>query len=75
MEEIESLFGDALAVGPDPAHSTTEQRFRAVGRTRTGRHVFIVFTFRRQLYQVLIRPISARYMHRREVEAYEKAVS
>jgi uncharacterized protein len=34
--------------------------------------VFIVFTFRRKGDEVLIRPISARYMHRKEVEAYEK---
>jgi uncharacterized protein len=74
-DEIERLFDEAPLVGPDPKHSSVEQRFRAVGRTIHGRYMFVVFTFRRLSDQLLIRPISARYMHRKEVEAYEKAVS
>jgi uncharacterized protein len=34
--------------------------------------VFIVFTLRRKGDEVLIRLISARYMHKREIEEYEK---
>jgi uncharacterized protein len=34
--------------------------------------VFIVFTIRRKGDELLIRPISARYMHQKEIEAYEK---
>lgn len=34
--------------------------------------MFIVFTFRRKGEEVLIRPTSARYMHKKEIEAYEK---
>jgi hypothetical protein len=34
--------------------------------------VFIVFTLRKQDAGTLIRPLSARYMHRKEVEHYEK---
>jgi hypothetical protein len=37
-----------------------------------GRGVFIVFTLRRKGDEVLIRPISARYMHKKEIEAYEE---
>ncbi|HUA83141.1 MAG TPA: BrnT family toxin [Bryobacteraceae bacterium] len=69
---IESLFTRALAILPDAAHSRSERRFRAIGRTEKGRGVFIVFTLRRKGDEVLIRPISARYMHREEIEAYEK---
>ena len=69
---IESLFERPLAILPDDAHSRGERRFRAIGRTDRGRGVFIVFTFRRRGEEVLIRPISARYMHKKEVEAYEK---
>jgi uncharacterized DUF497 family protein len=43
-------------VAPDPAHSLTEQRFTAIGRTPDGRPVFIAFCFR----GARIRPISAR---------------
>jgi len=70
---IESLFtGAGVAVLPDAAHSQQEQRFRAIGRTRAGRAVFVVFTLRHIEGEVLIRPISARYMHTKEVQAYEK---
>ena len=69
---IEGLFGRPLAVFPDAAHSQHERRFRAVGRTEEGRGVFIVFTLRRKGDVILIRPISARYMHSKEMEAYEK---
>jgi len=69
---IESLFLRPLAVLPDVAHSQRENRFRAIGRTDKGRHVFNVFTLRHRGDEVLIRPVSARYMHKREVEAYEK---
>jgi len=34
--------------------------------------VFIVFTLRRKGDELLIRPISARYMHKKEIDAYEK---
>jgi uncharacterized DUF497 family protein len=33
---------------------------------------FVVFTLRRRGDAVLIRPISARYMHKKEIKAYEK---
>ena len=36
------------------------------------RNAFVVFTQRDRGNGVLIRPISARYMHKREVESYEK---
>ncbi|MGO9257407.1 MAG: BrnT family toxin [Bryobacteraceae bacterium] len=70
---IESLFTRPLAILPDAAHSQRERRFRAIGRTDKGRRgVFIVFTLRRKGDELLIRPISARYMHKKEIEAYEK---
>jgi uncharacterized DUF497 family protein len=69
---IEGLFNRPLAVLPDSAHSQGERRFRAVGRTDKGRGVFIVFTLRRNGDELLIRPISARYMHKKEIDAYEK---
>ena len=70
---IESLFYRPISVLPDPNHSHAEERFRAIGRTVRGRHVFVVFTLRLRDGDVFIRPISARYMHQKEVEHYEKA--
>jgi len=69
---IESLFARPLAVLPDEAHSQSERRFRAVGRTDKGRGVFLVFTLRHRGDEIFIRPISARYMHKREINAFEK---
>jgi uncharacterized DUF497 family protein len=51
-----------------------ERRLKAIGRTPAGRHAFIIFTWRAgHAGSALLRPISARYMHKSEVEAYEKA--
>jgi uncharacterized DUF497 family protein len=69
---IESLFARPLAIVPSEADSREESRFCAVGQTGNGRRVFLVFTLRRKGDRQLIRPISARYMHKKEVESYEK---
>lgn len=53
----------------------TEERFKAIGRTETGRMVFVVFTLRTLRERTLIRPISARYMHHKETAAYEEEAS
>jgi hypothetical protein len=55
-------------------HSLAEERLRAIGKTRSSRSVFLVFTLRERDGRTYIRPISARYMHRREVESYEKKI-
>jgi hypothetical protein len=75
IREIESVFETPVAVLPDPAHSEAEQRFKAIGVTTGGRHVFVVFTLRSRGVDSLIRPISARFMHRKEIEYYEKTAA
>src|ERR1700674_3951364 len=70
--EVEGLFGRPLLVIPDEAHSQDERRLRAIGKTARGRSVFLVFTVRERGGKRLIRPITARYMHRKEVMSYEK---
>jgi uncharacterized DUF497 family protein len=72
MAVVEDLFSRPFAFLPDATHSQREKRFRAIGRTGKGRGVFIVFTFRSKGGEVLIRPISARYMHKKEIESFEK---
>jgi uncharacterized protein len=72
IAEIEALFRRPLAVFPDPAHSRSETRFKAIGRTDRDRTVLIVFTLRKRGGETLLRPISARYMHRKEVKYYEE---
>ncbi|MGH7067693.1 MAG: BrnT family toxin [Acetobacteraceae bacterium] len=71
-KEIEELFALPVTILPDTGHSQTERRFRAIGRTRDGRAVFLVFTIRERDERRYIRPLSARYMRREEIESYEK---
>lgn len=71
IEEIETLLRRRPKVAADQKHSDQEQRFIAVGKTRSGRPIFVVFTFRRKGGLQLLRPISARYMHEKEARAYE----
>ncbi|HYK79096.1 MAG TPA: BrnT family toxin [Micropepsaceae bacterium] len=66
-----ALMGD-LRVTPDPAHSDDEERFIGIGRTEDGKAIFVAFTFRFKGVERLIRPISARYMHKKEIHTYEK---
>ena len=68
--ETEGLFTQPIILLPDPA--PTEERHRAIGRTRHGRPLFIVFTIRERDGQKYIRPVSARYMHKEEIDYYEK---
>lgn len=58
---VESVFFGTVAVFPDPAHSVTEERYKAISQTDEGRFVFVVFTLRRRqkghVHQAIERPI------------------
>ena len=67
-QEIERLFLEGQArIAPERTHSTSaESRHIAAGRVE-GRALFVVFALRGHR----IRPISARYMHKKEALRYE----
>jgi uncharacterized protein len=70
LVEIESLFeGPVMLL---QSHSSTESRIKVIGKSPEGRHVFLVFTIREREGRRFIRPISARYMHRKEIRHYEE---
>lgn len=69
LAEIEQALAVIRFVVDDPFPG--EKRYRTVGRTDTGRHVFAVFTLRGSK----LRPISVRYMHEREVASYEEGMA
>lgn len=71
IPEIEAVLLGDPKIAPAPRRSATEERFIAVGRTAGGRVVFIAFAFRLRGGARLVRPISARYMHAKEIERYE----
>jgi predicted DNA binding CopG/RHH family protein len=71
--EIEELFQNEPRVAPDPEHSQEEDRLLAVGRTNAGCPLFVAFTLRSREGRLLVRPISARYMHAKEIAAMKKA--
>ena len=67
--EIEEVFTGTPAVETDPFPE--EVRMRAIGKSAAGRYVFVVFMLREIDGQMKLRPISARYMHEKEIAHYE----
>ncbi len=68
-EEIEQVLMGSPAVMPDP--NPAEPRMRSIGKTLLGRYVFLVFMLRQVGAKTMLRPISARYMHKKEIDHYE----
>ena len=69
-KETEEVFvSEELFVLPDKKHSRTEKRHIALGKTQEGKRLFVIFTLRGKK----VRIVSARKMHKKEVEKYEKA--
>jgi uncharacterized protein len=76
ITEIEYVLSHAeTLITPDPEHSFGEQRLLAIGRTAEGRPTFVVFTLREGARGLKLRPISARHMHQKEIEKYEKEIA
>jgi uncharacterized protein len=72
IEQIDAaLLNPKTRILPDIRHSTAEERLWAIGKTECGRWVFLVFTRKQRFDGVWLRPISARYMHQKEVTYYE----
>ena len=67
--EIEEVFTGTPAVETYPFPE--EVRMRAIGKSAAGRYVFVVFMLREIDGQMKLRPISARYMHEKEIAHYE----
>jgi len=68
LECEEVFFNEPFIVQKDRAHSEEEIRYFTLGRTNSGRLLFIVFTIRKDK----IRVISARDMTRKESMRYEQ---
>lgn len=64
----EAFFNSPLVVGEDKEHSRSEERHYLLGKTDSGRLLFIVFTIRKNK----IRVISARDMSKKERRAYHE---
>jgi uncharacterized DUF497 family protein len=69
---IEAFFRSEIQILVDESHSEAEERFIAVGKLQDGRGVFVGFTIRDGRSGQLIRPITVRFMHKREIQKYEK---
>lgn len=70
--DIEAVFLNDPLMYPDVEHSQFEERYKAIGVSENGRYVFVIFTFRWKGDEAWRRPLSARFMHRDEIEYYEK---
>ncbi len=71
IAEIEALLRGTPRIAPDLRHAHLEDRLIAIGRSARGRPLFVAFTIREQFGQRAIRPVSARYMHEKEIRSYE----
>lgn len=71
IAEIEHVLANDPFLAPDYEHSGAEDRIIAIGPNAGGRPVFVIFTRRMAEGEELVRPISARYMHRKEIDRYE----
>ena len=72
---VEALFKGPVLYKLDLRHSFNEVRFIAVGYTsEPKRCLFVAFTVRQKDDYLLIRPISARFTHKKEEDAYEKQI-
>ena len=67
---VESAFLGQPLISYDDTHSKIEQRWFLMNQVEK-RHVFLIFTVRHKK----IRIISARYMHKQEVNKYGKKIS
>ena len=71
QSEAEQVFFDPrLLMVADPSHSADEPRYHALGTTLDRRFLHIAFTLRAE--GTLIRVISARDMHRKEKQIYDR---
>jgi uncharacterized protein len=62
FSECEEVFNNAPFVLEDKTHSGKEKRLQTLGKTSSGRGLFISFTIRKNK----IRPISARDQNKKE---------
>ncbi len=70
LECEEIFFNLPLVIADDIKHSKSETRYYALGKSKTGRFLFISFTIRNNL----IRIISARNMNKKESKIYEEKI-
>ena len=71
---IENLIQGKVWIGHDLKHSQCEERFMAIGKSE-NRFILVIFTIRIGGGKKLIRPISARSMHRKEIANYEEEIA
>lgn len=69
-ETEQVFFGEPLFITPDEKHNESERRYRALGKTASGRLLTVIFTLRQAT--TLIRVISARDMNATERKLYEQ---
>ena len=69
IQESEQDFGHGYLLEIDESHSSKEVRFNVLGKTDSGKVLYLIFTTRKHK----IRIISARLADRRERKVYEEA--
>jgi uncharacterized protein len=71
-DKIKAVFLDSPKIARNIAHSEREDRMIAIGMSiTTGKPISVAFTLRHNHGQTLVRPISVRAMHAKEIARYE----
>ena len=72
-EDVESLFSPNIYIFRDGSHSWSEDRLIGIGKEKNGRYIFVSYTHRTFVDKIFIRVITARFMHNKERDQYEKS--
>jgi uncharacterized DUF497 family protein len=75
IDEIEYVLAHAETLITPAAKYLSESRFLAIERTQLGCYTFVVLTPRQRITGRRLRPISARYMHEKEIRKYEQEIA
>ena len=69
---LEDFFSRKVLIIPDTKHSGHETRVLAFGKSHEGRYMLAVYTMRHRDQLDLLRVITARYIHKKEIRYYEE---
>ncbi|SRR6266568_4326325 len=73
-EAEETFYQEPQIIAADEKHSQTEVRYSLLGKTKNGRKLNIIFTFRGK-HKNKIRVISARDQNKKERKEYDEEIS
>ncbi len=75
IADVEHVLMEGRAIFVPARSGSDDERLVAIGVTAAGRYAFVVVTPRPHEGRLMLRPVSARFMHGREIRKYEQAIA